>query len=87
MPFNDPDKVDDTRTIYQVGAGEIFWRNFLAGMARALGGLLIYFAVVIVLVNVFMNYLWPVLEPSFQQFSAAVEGLEQLNQAPRFFSQ
>lgn len=85
MVLQDPDLVSKTKTIYEVDAGEIFWRNFLAGMSRALGGMVIYFAVIFILGNIFLNYVWPVLEPSFQTLGETTDLLKQLNmvQQPR----
>lgn len=51
------------KTLYNASYGEIFWKNFLAGLGHGLGGLLvhlIFFVVSIVLVTYFVL---PQLEP------------------------
>lgn len=82
--MSDPDTLTSTKTIYDVGPWEIFWRNFLAGMARALGGLLIYFLISIVLVSLFTTYIWPLISPQFQMFGDSLELLQGLNTVPGY---
>lgn len=51
------------KTIYDAGYGEIFWKNFLAGLGRGLGGVfvwIIFFSIVSVL---FVNIVLPKLMP------------------------
>lgn len=79
MVFQDPDQLTKSKTMYDVGTGEIIWRNFLAGMSRALGSMVIYFAVVLFLGNIFLNYIWPSLEPSFETLGETTELLQQMN--------
>lgn len=85
MPFRDEDNVTETKTIYQVSASEIMWRNFLAGMSRALGGMVIYFVVAFIVGQVFLTFIWPVLEPTFNNLNQTTNMLNQLNmlQQPR----
>lgn len=86
MSLQEPDQISKNQTIYEVGAGEIIWRNFLAGMSRAAGGLVIYLAVMLILGNVFLTYVWPVIEPAFVTLEETTDLLQQLNmlQQPRF---
>jgi hypothetical protein len=85
MVLDEPDQITKTQTIYDVSPGEIMWRNFLAGMSRALGGMVIYFAVIFILGNIFLTYIWPILEPSFQTLGETTDLLQQMNmlQQPR----
>lgn len=75
----DPDQLTKERTIYDVGAGEIIWRNFLAGMSRAIGGMVIYLVILIILGNVFVTYMWPYIEPIFAQLGETTAILKQVN--------
>lgn len=77
--MSDPDQLTDSKNLYNIGAGEIMWRNFLAGISRALGGMVIYFLVLIVLGNVFMQFVWPTLAPMFTTLEQTNTMLEQLN--------
>jgi hypothetical protein len=70
---NPTDRVGYTKTIFDVSAFEIFWRNFLAGMARALGAVLLYFVILVIAVNIFLNLIYPVLEPIISQYTQALE--------------
>lgn len=79
MVLEEPDQITKTKTIYDVSAGEIMWRNFLAGISRALGGMVIYFVVIFILSHIFLTYVWPVLEPSFQTLEETTDLLKQMN--------
>ena|SRR3972149_6244245 len=46
----------------------IFWRNFTAGLAHALGGILLYLIFAAVIIRLISNYLLPPLEPLFRSF-------------------
>ena len=77
--MSDPDDLTKTRTIYDVGTGELIWRNFLAGMSRAVGGLVVYLIVVFILGNLFLTYVWPVFQPQFESFQDLTKTLENTN--------
>lgn len=79
MTISDPDQIDETKNLYTISAGEIMWRNFLAGMSRTLGGLVIYFLVLIIISNVFMQFVWPVIAPTIQTLGNTNSLLMQLN--------
>lgn len=74
----DPDQVTETKTMYDVSKWEIFWRNFLAGAARALGGILVQALFLIVVVNLFMNQVWPVLKPLLNTLQLTSETLQDI---------
>ncbi len=59
----DDDNITKEKTIYQVSPWEIFWRNFLAGMARSLGSLILYAVVLTIVSNLFLRFFWPQIEP------------------------
>ena len=58
-----PDWIGNSKTIYDVSSGEVFWRNFVAGMGRALGGAIMYFLFIFVIYALFINYLLPIIKP------------------------
>jgi hypothetical protein len=64
------DRVGDLKTLYNVSGWSIFWRNFLAGISRALGGIFIYIIFATISTYFLMQTLWPQIEPfinSYQQ--------------------
>lgn len=69
------DRIGKTKTIYQMSAWSIFWRNFLAGFSRSLGGLIIY--VIFLLVIGYLSYqtLLPRLLPIFQSYTTMMQSL------------
>ena len=67
-----PDWIGNSKTIYDVPAGEVFWRNFVAGMGRALGGVLMYFVFVYVIYSLFVNFLLPVVSPYLEGYMDAL---------------
>lgn len=57
--FAEPDKLDKSRTIYDVSHKELVWRNFLAGMSRAVGMVVVQFLFFVVLAGLFAQFLLP----------------------------
>jgi len=72
----DDDNITKEKTIYQVSPWEIFWRNFLAGMARALGGVILYALVLTILSNIFLRFFWPQIEPLVDTLNTSTEILK-----------
>jgi hypothetical protein len=70
------DRLTKTRTIYDAGAGEIFWRNFLAGFSRGLGTFLFYILFLFVAGWAFFQFAGPVISPLFSSFSSLNKSLE-----------
>lgn len=67
-PYPKEDRVTQTKSIYDVSAFEIFWRNLLAGMSRALGGIVLYVIFVIIFSTVFVQYVLPQIMPFLNTF-------------------
>lgn len=87
--MQDPDQLTKSKTIYDVSKWEIFWRSFIAGAGRALGGIILQAIFLIVVVNLFMNQVWPVLEPimdSLQTTSNAFQDLQNSGSGFEFWS-
>lgn len=78
MTLADPDQLTESKNLYNIGAGEVMWRNFLAGMSRALGSLVIYFLVLIVLSRIFVTFIWPTIEPAFLMLGETNSIMQQL---------
>jgi hypothetical protein len=57
------DRIGDIKTLYSVSGWSIFWRNFLAGFSRAIGGIFIYLIFAMISFYLFMQTVWPQLEP------------------------
>src|SRR5690554_6712962 len=74
------DKVNKTQTIYDVSSGQIFWRNFLAGMSRALGGMLIYLLFLLLGSVVFAQLILPQLNPMIEEYRQALQSINSINQ-------
>ena len=75
MPPTKPDLVDPDiierktgKTLFEVGVWEIIWRNFLAGLSRGLGNLILLIIFSLILGNLFITYVWPYLEPIVDSF-------------------
>lgn len=71
------------KTIYDAGNGEIFIKNFLAGLGHGLGGLLvhlIFFVVSIVLVTYFVL---PQLEPFITSLTDITNSFKTLSEPPQ----
>ena len=73
------DQILGIKTIYDVPGFEIFWRNFLAGMSRSFGGLVLYVLLVLVASNLFISYIYPHLEPLISEYRTAIRSFNQLS--------
>ena len=58
-----------TKTVYDVGYGEIFWKNFLAGLGNGLGGLCVYLISLAVIGVIFFYFILPTLIPSINTYT------------------
>ncbi|PIY80687.1 MAG: hypothetical protein COY80_01775 [Candidatus Pacebacteria bacterium CG_4_10_14_0_8_um_filter_42_14] len=92
--MKNPDSLPGTeKNMYEVSWLEVFGRNVVAGMGRALGSLVLYVVVILVLGNLFIQNIWPIIEPivnSFQQSSQVmqeIQGLRGLDKIPELNEQ
>jgi len=75
----EPDNLPGThKTIYEASFGEIFVRNFVAGMARTLGGLFLYTVVLVLLGNLFVQNIWPVIQPQLEALRESAQVLQEV---------
>lgn len=65
---NNNDMVSKTKTIYEAGIGEIFWKNFVAGFSRGLGGVFVYVFFFVIIGLLFYNFVLPKLMPSITAY-------------------
>ena len=69
------DRVGKTKTIYQMSAWSIFWRNFLAGFSRSLGGIIIYLIFLGIIGYYSYQTLLPRLLPILQSYTTMMQSL------------
>lgn len=61
------------KTLYESSTGSIFWKNFVAGFARALGGLIIWLFLILFSGYVFVSQVWPRIHPLIASYQQLVE--------------
>lgn len=74
----------DQKELYSVSKWEIFSRNFLVGMSRALGALFIQILGLALISFLFLRFFAPTLSPLMSTFGDAVDQLKALQQNPAF---
>jgi hypothetical protein len=74
------DSITKTKTIYDVGFFEIIWRNFLAGLSRAMGGIFLYLIFMFLFSIVFMQVIFPKLMPYINNISNVTNSLNSMQQ-------
>jgi len=72
------DLVTATKTIYDVTPSEVFWRNFIAGVGRTMGALVLYFIFLFVIGMIVVQVVGPMFTPLMKDFDTAVESLERV---------
>jgi hypothetical protein len=76
---NNSDQDSTTKTQYDVTGWELFWRNFLAGVSRALGGIFIWMIFSLFMFLLFTRFIWPKVEPFYHEYQQALGTINQLN--------
>lgn len=74
------DRVTKTKTMYDVGAFELMWRNLLAGSMRALGSILMYLVFIYFLATLFTQLVLPQIQPFLDRYDAALGAMGTMNQ-------
>jgi hypothetical protein len=69
------DRVGDLKTLYNVSGWSIFWRNFLAGFSRAVGGIFIYLIFVGISLYLFIQTVWPTVQPMLTGYMKMMDTL------------
>lgn len=70
------------RTIYDAGPGEIMFKNFLAGISWAIGGMFLYMIFFGVSAYIFTIAALPKIKPFIQDYLQAVQNVNTLNKNP-----
>lgn len=73
------DKFNQTKSIYEASAAEVFLKNFLAGMGRALGGIFIYLVFIGITLYFFINTALPQIQPFIDEYRQAVQGINSMS--------
>ena len=68
-----------TKTIYDTGAGEIFWKNFLAGFSRGLGQIFVYLLILFIIGILFAYIVLPKIMPSVTFYTNILKSLSSLS--------
>ncbi len=76
----DPDMLTETKSIYAASYSDIFWRNLVAGMARAIGGVLFQLLFLVIMYNFFMAYAWPYVATLMDTLKSTTNTLQMLEQ-------
>lgn len=69
---------NEQKSLYQATHAEIFTKNFLAGFARALGGVFVQILFFATLYFIFMRFLSPIVTPLFATLEKSVNALESI---------
>ena len=73
------DLVSKTKTIYDAGYGEIFWKNFLAGFGRGLGGVFIYIICLLIISWVVINFVLPKFMPAITSYMSLFKSFNSIS--------
>ena len=73
------DLISKTKTIYDAGPGEIFWKNFLAGLSRGLGGVFVYIVFLLIIFGVFYNFVLPKFMPAITGYMDLLKSLSSIS--------
>lgn len=73
------DIVSKTKTLYDAGPLEIFWKNFLAGFGRGLGGIFVYLIFLFIIAGVFYNFVLPKFMPAITGYMNLFKSLESIS--------
>ncbi len=73
-PPKDPDveMLTKNKSLYDVGAGQVLWKNFLAGFGRALGLVAVYLVFVAISGILFARFALPFLSPLINLYSSSL---------------
>src|SRR3989338_9554781 len=77
------DQAQKKRDIYTSSLGEIFSKNFIAGFARGLGGVVVYILFLGVVLFIVSQTLLPKLEPLFSTFQNSMNLLQNGSSLPQ----
>ena len=73
--------VEKDTSLYQVSSSQIFFKNFLVGFSRALGGLFIQLIGLAIFYYLFVRFALPTLSPMMDQLQTTVNQLQKIQNA------
>lgn len=71
--------------LYSASYREIFFKNFLVGFARGLGGIVVQILFLVILFQLYQQVLQPQLGPLLDTLMNSIQRLENLQQSPQSF--
>lgn len=77
----------EEHSLYNSGYWDIFWKNFLVGFARGIGGLAVQGVFLIILYYSFVTIVLPKIQPFLDAFISAQQSVSRLqNSTGSFFN-
>lgn len=71
----DEDRIDKVRTMFDVSITELMWRNFLAGVSRAVGSIVVYLIFATVGLWILAQVLLPIFGPFIENLNALMQSV------------
>ena len=68
----------EKRSIYDAGTLEIFWKNFVAGLGRAMGGVFIYVIFLVIAGYILANFVLPKVLPMINSYMDLLKSFSQM---------
>ncbi len=79
------DTPKDHNSLYDASYWEIFWKNFLVGFARGLGGFVVYIVFLLIAYYSFISVVLPKLQPFLTAFIKAQETVSKIQNPQSVF--
>jgi hypothetical protein len=73
------------KSLYEVGYNEIFWKNFLVGFARGLGGLATHLVLLVIVYLFFLYVVLPKFQPLINMMEKTQQNMEKLQNPTSIF--
>ena len=77
------DKVNQTKTMYDVSTWSVFWKNFIAGLGRAIGSMIFFIFILVMFSLVFAKFFLPKFQPYIDGYMSALDTIKTLNSGPQ----
>jgi hypothetical protein len=66
------------RTIYDASMGEVFFKNFMAGLGQAMGHIFMYLIFVAIMAMLVIRFVWPIFKPYVDMYQQSMESIQQM---------
>lgn len=80
----DPDYLGKQKSLYSVSYRELVWRNFLAGISRGIGGVIIQFLFFVVIMGLVAQLLMPMFGGLIESLTSAMQSAGQNQMIPSY---